>query len=152
FIAIGLIIQIISIFNYFCLVLSEISTRSKEILVKKINGASDRGLGIQFFWEAALQSALGVVLAAGLLVVVGINNLVPYDVSSSFIQPSFYIILVVVYALITIIAGLYPLMLVFNTKINTLLDTSKSVVFGNNTTQRILTTIQFTVSLTVLIA
>lgn len=152
FIAIGIIILIISIFNYFCLVLSEISTRSKEILVKKINGASTRGLGIQFFWEAALQSALGVVLAAGLLALVGINKLLPYDVSSLFIQPSFYIILVVVFALITIIAGLYPLMLVFNTKIHSLLDTSKSVVFGNNTTQRVLTTIQFTVSLTVLIA
>lgn len=108
---IGLLILIISVINFTNLSTVQSTSRAKEIMVKKVIGASRRFIMFQFLAESTIFSVLALVVSLGFVRLViplfekytGITIL-----SGSLISPQLYGGLFIFSIIIGVLAGLYP--------------------------------------------
>ena len=104
-------IIIITLFNYTNLSLAIKSKKSKNIGIKKLMGASNYSIALQFMLEGVLLSLLAVVIVAELifLLVPFFNNLMDVSINSNLYQePKILLILVFIAFVIGVLASITP--------------------------------------------
>ncbi|MCW5911080.1 MAG: ABC transporter permease [Cyclobacteriaceae bacterium] len=109
FLAVGIAVLLIALFNFINLSTARATERAREVGVRKVIGAVRRQLMVQFLCESFLTTALSVLLSVFLLFVfVPILN----DISGKAITISFNAVSVLVIlgatVLVSSLAGVYP--------------------------------------------
>ncbi|MEX8548166.1 MAG: ABC transporter permease [Mucilaginibacter sp.] len=109
-IVLALIILIITGVNFTNLYISQAYKRSKEIGIKKVNGIIKRQITLQFLLEIYIQCLIALIVAVGIVIIAlpYFNQLLQVKLLVSGIN--FHIIVQLFLALIsiTLIAGIYP--------------------------------------------
>jgi putative ABC transport system permease protein len=108
---IALFVLIIACINFMNLSTARATQRAKEVGLRKVVGASRRTLMGQFLGESVLYTFLGLLLALGfvLLVLPFFNAFSERHLSLAYLlNPSGFFILVLVFFVTGLLAGLYP--------------------------------------------
>lgn len=108
---IGIVTLLIALFNYINLATARSLDRSREVGVRKVIGAQRNQLISQFFFESALTNSIAILLAIVLAELLQplANNLWETEVTLSFLtNPWLPITILGVFLFSTLLAGLYP--------------------------------------------
>jgi ABC-type antimicrobial peptide transport system permease subunit len=107
---IALLIVLIACINFTNVSTSLSVQRSKEIGIKKVNGAHRRQLIRQFMGEAFHQAFLGFIVAMMLVELIRpqFNQLTGKEISIPYLNPLFLLALAGLVGLVTLLAGSYP--------------------------------------------
>ncbi|MFI5153236.1 MAG: ABC transporter permease [Chitinophagales bacterium] len=147
----ALLILIIALVNYINLSTARSLERSKEVGLRKVVGATKFQLVRQFLTESFLLNALGIVL--GFLIfklsLPGFSLLINQQVTNlQTSDSSFWISVVLVFALGTIIAGFYPAFILSSFQpIQTLKQSSSFGKSGSAFLRKFLVIFQFTAAI-----
>jgi putative ABC transport system permease protein len=109
-IVLAIIILVVTGVNFTNLYVSQANKRSKEIGIKKVNGIFRAQITFQFLTEIFLQCLLAFVIAfgIGLIGLPYFNQLLGADLLISGISVKIILQLLVALVLLTLLAGLYP--------------------------------------------
>lgn len=110
-IAVAALIQLIACINYMNLSTARASKRAKEVGVRKIIGADNKGLVLQFLLESVALSLGAVLIALPLLVLVlpWINEATGANIPRTiFAEPAIWCLLFVLGTVTGLLAGSYP--------------------------------------------
>lgn len=106
------LLLVISIINFVNMFTAQAISRAKEVGIKKVIGAKRKSLIFQFLAETALQCLIALLLSVMLLegFLPYLNQLFNLSLSFSFSQSNLLIIiqLVVLLLIVTLLAGIYP--------------------------------------------
>ncbi|WP_317987643.1 ABC transporter permease [Parachryseolinea silvisoli] len=110
FLIISIFILAIAWINYINLSTARALERAREVGIKKAIGARRRQLMLQFIFESVLINFLGVLIAVGLamLLLPVWGEIVNKDLSFDFTDIRFWIILIVLFAVGSLMSGAYP--------------------------------------------
>jgi putative ABC transport system permease protein len=110
FSAIALFILVIACINFMNLSTARSSNRAKEVGVRKVMGSLRAHLVRQFLTESILLSAFAFVLALiiAYLALPFYNSISQLNLSLPFFSVQFYLLLIVGFLLVGLLAGLYP--------------------------------------------
>jgi predicted permease len=110
FSAVGIVVLLIAIFNFINLSTARAMFREKEIGVRKVVGAQQNQLVMQFLSEALTVSffAMGLALALLVLFLPILNSVVGKSLEIPFSSLSFLLVLGLATLLIGFFAGIYP--------------------------------------------
>ena len=151
---VGFVILMVSILNYINMSTSLVRTRTSEIAMKKISGASKKAIGFQFIKETAFIGFIALLLSI-LLVYLGLpvfrsligSNLKPF----LFSHIKFFIsCCIILWGIVSILAGFYPAAILSGVRPLTLFNKSS----GNNSGfigKNVLITAQFVISILLVI-
>ena len=110
FVAVGTIVMLIAVFNFINLCTARAMNRAKEVGVRKVVGAGQKQLMIQFLLETFIMIALAVVFALFILqVFLDVLN----DVSGKLLvlplnDARFIAVMLMATLMLTVLSGLYP--------------------------------------------
>jgi len=110
-IGLAILIQLIACINFMNLATARASKRAKEVGVRKIIGADNKGLVIQFLVESCILSVAAVLIALPLLIIVlpWINKATGVDFPRTvFAEPAVWFLLIGVAIVTGLLAGSYP--------------------------------------------
>jgi putative ABC transport system permease protein len=151
---VALLILILALVNYMSLSTARATLRAKEVGVRKISGASRKSLAAQFYTESTLYAIIS--FGAGYILCYALKpwflNLLQLNIDNSFLYSPLVLSLLLGLLLITIlIAGSYPSVVLsgFNPVIT--LKGKMSSKAGGITVRKIFTTLQFTISICLII-
>lgn len=155
FLSIGIFIIVIACVNFINLTTARAGSRSKEIGIRKVLGAGKANLVFQFLGEAILITLISAELALVLMELLRplFSNLIAKEVS--FGNDLTYLLLILALpfpVLIGIIAGSYPAFYLNRQKPLSSLKKEKTSGKGALTFRRILITVQFTISIFLIVA
>lgn len=140
----GFFVLIITSLNYINLTNILFSTRNKEIGVRKVNGARQRHIFLQFLTDTLLSTLIAFNLALILikLILPWFNSLMDTNID---VDPNLNSLLLMVLILIVtiILSGLYPALRYSFLKPVTLMKPVANSLGGKGYSRRILTTFQF---------
>lgn len=108
--SIGIVILIVSMINYINFTISQSAKRNAEIGIRKVFGATSKGIILQCATESLVFVSLGVCLAIGIYYLFSqeLQVIVGYKLSLRDVNSTYFIlVIVVVLPLITILAGVY---------------------------------------------
>jgi len=108
---IGLFLLVIACVNFINLATAQAVNRSKEVGIRKVLGSGRKQLVIQFISETFIITLFAVLLATGIseAALPYLNSLLELKLSAAFImQPAILLFLAAVLAGVTLLAGLYP--------------------------------------------
>lgn len=108
----AIIVLVVSGVNFTSLYVSQSNRRSKEVGIKKVNGSSKRQIAVQFLTEIFFQCLLALILSF-IIVIIGLpyfNQLLDVNLLISGISLKIIIQLSIALLLLTMIAGVYPAM------------------------------------------
>jgi putative ABC transport system permease protein len=155
FTLIAIFVLLIACFNFINLSTAKASSRGKEIGIKKVAGADQVTMIVQFMLESLLLVAIALVLA---LILVGLllgvfNNISgkSFNLTDLF-QFKFVISFIVVGLLAGFISGIYPALYLSSFKPVTVLKGEAVSGKGNGRLRQILVVIQFSLSILIAIA
>ncbi|HBC78247.1 MAG TPA: hypothetical protein DEO60_00870 [Bacteroidales bacterium] len=155
FTLIALFVLLIACFNFINLSTAKASGRTKEIAVKKVTGADQKTLIMQFMLESFFLVLLALVLALilmGLLLPV-FNNISGKSFTLSDLFHIRFIVSILIAGSATgIIAGLYPALYLASFKPVTILKGASVSGKGNGRLRQILVVIQFALSILIAVA
>jgi putative ABC transport system permease protein len=147
---IGIFLIVIACVNFINLATAQAVTRSKEVGVRKVLGSSRKQLALQFLGETALivitAIILAVIVAAAALPF--LNKLLETQISIHFIYyPSVSIFLLSAAMLVTLLAGIYPAVILsgFN-PITALKSKVTAKMIGGISLRRGLVVLQFAIA------
>ncbi len=106
----AVIILIVTGVNFTGLYISQANKRAKEVGIKKVNGIARRQIALQFLLEIFLQCVIALIIAVG-VVLIGLpyfNQLLGVDLLISGINLTILGQLSVALVLLTLVAGIYP--------------------------------------------
>lgn len=151
---VGLLILIIASINYVNLTTALTSQRAKEVGVKKIIGAGQGRLFIQFLSETTLLTLLAVGLALG-LIAIGLpffNDFTENQFSLDFHNGTLWLLLLGSTGLTIVLSGVYPSVLL--SSLNPVQALKGNNVLGtrNSGFRRGLVVVQFTISIVLIIS
>jgi putative ABC transport system permease protein len=152
--AIGLLILIIAAINFMNLSTAQAGKRAKEVGVKKVSGSSQSLLAAQFITETVILSMLAMMVAVLLteLALPQINNLMDITLKVEYFNPWYTLpLLLLVSVVIGILAGAYPAFYLSSFDPVRVLKGSSGN--GNDLInfRRILTTLQFSISIILIV-
>jgi putative ABC transport system permease protein len=109
--AIGLVILLMSCFNYINLTTARFSARIREIGIRKVVGAQRKQLVTQFLMESSIFSLIAFILSFALIILFApvINDILGYNISLDFF--SSYSLLALVFStglFAALLSGSYP--------------------------------------------
>jgi putative ABC transport system permease protein len=110
-IGIGALIQLIACINFMNLATARASKRAKEVGIRKVIGADNKGLLLQFLVESSILSVAAVFIALPVLIIVlpWINQATGADIPrTTFSEPAVWGLLVGVALVTGLLAGSYP--------------------------------------------
>jgi len=110
-IGIAILIQLLACINFMNLATARASKRAKEVGVRKIIGAGEIGLVVQFLGESLLLSVLAELITMPLLasLLPWLNQLTGADIQRTlFTDPAVWLMLAVIAGVTGILAGSYP--------------------------------------------
>jgi len=154
FTAIAILILGIAIINFTNLSTARASLRAKEIALRKTVGASRRQLISQFLGEAILTTTIALMLA---FVIVEIslpwfNDFVSKLLNfGSFADPSVQLGLIALVAVIGLGAGAHPAFKLSSYRPASVLHSQNTALSGSAKLRSVLTTLQFTISIGLMI-
>ncbi|MEQ8712485.1 MAG: FtsX-like permease family protein [Cyclobacteriaceae bacterium] len=151
---VGFFVVLIAAFNFMNLSTARSANRAKEVGMRKVLGAMRGQLRVQFLLESLIVSFIALLLALGLLFVVG--NYVTLDLS---MNPALYllgqsnlVVVIVVGALVIgILAGIYPAFLLSNFGILKVLKGNFKTGKTGVMLRKVLVVVQFTASVAMII-
>lgn len=109
--AVALVILVIACMNYMNLATARSMNRAKEVGVRKVNGAFQSNIMMQFTAEAVIFSMIGIVFAFVILFLMlpAFSGLVDRSFDANlFLTPTFWVVLIGTGLLVGLIAGSYP--------------------------------------------
>jgi putative ABC transport system permease protein len=115
----GLVVLLISCVNYANLATAQGASRAKEIGMRRVVGAKRWQVATQFLSEAAVMSCVALlcsVLLAGLILLAIGSSAIAAVVLATLATAQFWLTLVGILAIVTVIAGFYPAFVVSNVK------------------------------------
>lgn len=155
FTLIAIFVLLIACFNFINLSTAKAAGRSKEIAVKKVAGADQKTLIIQFMVESFFLVFVALIAAfilMGLLLPLFNNTSGKNFILSDLINFRFIISLLAVGSLTGIIAGLYPALYLAAFKPVSILKGETVSTKGNGKLRQILVITQFTLSILIAVA
>ncbi len=110
FFAVGLMVLLIAIFNFVNLSTARATHRAKDVGIRKVVGALYKQLIAQFLVESFILTALGVLIALGLLQLFMplLNDISGKSLVVPFTSPAFLLTAGAATVMISLLAGLYP--------------------------------------------
>lgn len=155
FAAIGLFILIIALVNYVNLVTARSTQRLKEVGVRKAIGARKSQLAIQFLTESFYFCFLAFALAIATVKIYlpAYSELVDEELTFGFLQNLELILILFGLSLfVSLLSGFYPAAVLSALRPTNLMNQSGGTVVGRNLFRRILTGLQFFISIVLIIA
>ncbi|MGN6181276.1 MAG: ABC transporter permease [Mucilaginibacter sp.] len=151
---VALLILVLALVNYMSLSTAKATLRAKEVGVRKVSGASRGSLAAQFYTESALYAVLSFVLGYILCYTLKpwFLNILQLNIDNSFLySPLILLLLFGLLVLTILIAGSYPSVVLsgFNPVITLKGKFGKKA--GGVTVRKIFTTLQFTISVSLII-
>jgi len=152
--AVAMVMLIIACINYMNLTTARSAKRAKEIGIRKVSGATKASLVVQFLTESVLSAVIAVLLSMGLLMLLlpVFNQLSGKSFSiGTLLQPQILVILTSMVLFVGFASGSYPAF--YLSKFNPIyvLKSSLAKSSGNIVLRRVLITIQFSISIVMLI-
>ncbi len=155
FIVIAICILLIACFNYINLSTAKASTRAKEIGIKKVAGADQKTIMLQFLFESFVLVTIALVLAIlidGLFLNV-FNSISGKHFSlTDLFHAKFIISIIVVWLLAGFVAGSYPAFYLSSFKPVDVLKGESGYGKANTGLKKILVVFQFTISILIAIS
>ena len=113
FMSIAILILLIACINFMNLATARATERSKEVGLRKVMGALRKQLIGQFILESVMFTTLAAILSIGLLQLImpAYTKLLGYKLPAYFSNPMLYIFLIAVIAVVGLLAGSYPALL-----------------------------------------
>jgi len=110
FLAVGIVVLLIAIFNFINLATARAIQRAREVGVRKAIGAFRRQLVAQFLGESLFMTGVSVIIALFLLQVFLplMNSIAGKAISVPFINPYFALSIIAFALLVSLLAGIYP--------------------------------------------
>jgi ABC-type antimicrobial peptide transport system permease subunit len=142
---IAIALLLIAVINYVNLVTARMIKRSKEIVVRKILGSNRISLFMQMIRESGIMTAAGL-LSATLLMQLSLplyNQLIEKELEFNFFSPSVILAYLLLFVLITLLAGAYPAWIMCSPSFNGLSEVKLS---GKSLLRKVLVTFQFVLS------
>ena len=146
---IGFLIIVMACINFINLSTAQAAGRSKEVGIRKVLG-SNRG---QLFWQMLVETKFIVLISALIALVLAwlaiplIKNVVSIEENLSLLNPQSFLFLISIVVLVTILAGIYPSVVLsgFN-PITALKNKISSASVGGISLRRSLVVLQFSIS------
>jgi len=148
------LILLLALVNYMSLSTARSTLRAKEVGVRKVTGASRKSLAMQFYVESALYACLSFTLGYILCVFFksAFLNILQLKIDDSFFYSDTVLMSLTGLLLLTIlIAGSYPSIILSAFKPVVTLKGKMSKHTGGITVRKIFTTLQFTISVALII-
>lgn len=147
------LILLLALINYMSLTTARAASRSKEIGIRKVNGASKKEIAFQFYIESALFISISFIVAGLLSFLLKdfFFSLLDISIDSSFfLNGNFIAILISVYFLSILAAGLYPAIIMSSFRP---VDNFRKVQneLGGNMVRKVCTTLQFIIAVILII-
>ena len=155
FTLIAVFVLLIASFNFINLSTAKASGRTKEIGIKKVTGADQKTLIIQFMLESFFLVLIALVLA---LILMGLSLPLFNNISgksfilSDLLRVKFIISILVVGLVTAVIAGLYPALYLASFKPVTVLKGESVSGKGNGKLRQVLVIVQFALSILIAVA
>ncbi|GAC1300569.1 MAG: ABC transporter permease [Mucilaginibacter sp.] len=151
---VAILILLLALVNYMSLSTARATLRAKEVGVRKVSGASRKTIAAQFYVESALFTILSFILGYLLcyLITPWFLNVLQLKIDNAFLYSPLVLILLFCLLVLTIlIAGSYPSLVLsrFNPVITLKGKMSKQT--GGITVRKIFTTLQFAISVGLII-
>jgi putative ABC transport system permease protein len=146
---VAVLILLLALVNYMSLSTARATLRAKEIGVRKISGASRKSVAAQFYVESALFSGLSFILGYVLCYSfkpVFLNVLQLKIDDSFFYNPTVLLILFALLMVTILVAGSYPSLVLSAFKPVVILKGKMSKQAGGIMVRKIFTTLQFAIS------
>ena len=153
--AIGLVILLIACINFVNLSTARAARRAREVMVRKVAGASRGTLVLQFLGESLISVTLAMGLAIALTecVLPSANAFLNFGARFDYWRDPTLIGWVALGTLVlAVLAGLYPAFVLSSFRPATVLREVSAHSHGTNRTRQVLVTLQFVVSITLIVA
>ncbi|MEO1032502.1 MAG: FtsX-like permease family protein, partial [Bacteroidota bacterium] len=154
FVLITILILMIAIANYTNLATAQSTTRSAEIGVRKVMGASKKQVFFQFISEATTVTVISTIIALGVsvLCIPYFNDITGQSFSRmELIQPLPLFMLLIFSVVVSALAGLYPALILSNSKVISILKQGFRSTGGNGLLKKSLIVGQFAISVFLII-
>ncbi len=151
---IALLILIIACANYTNLATAQSVSRTGEIGIRKVMGASKQQVFLQFISESFIITFIAAALAFALsiLLIPSFNSIAgKHFTSNDLLQPVPVFALMIFSLLVSFFAGLYPALVLSRTQIMGVLKKGFSFTGGNNMLRKTLIVVQFGISVFLII-
>ncbi len=151
---VALLTLVLALVNYMSLSTARATLRAKEVGVRKVSGASRKTIALQFYVESALFTVLSFVLGYLLcyLFTPWFLNIIQLQIDNSFLYSPLVLSLLMALLVTTVlIAGAYPSLVLSSFKPVVTLKGKMSKMAGGITVRKVFTTLQFTISVGLII-
>jgi len=151
---VAILVLLLALVNYMSLSTARATLRAKEIGVRKVSGASRKNIAKQFYVESALFALISFVLGYFLCYVFKplFLNALKLNINSSFLYSPIVLALMAGLLIVTIlVAGSYPSLMLSSFKPVTTLKGKMSKQSGGVTVRKVFTTLQFAISVGLII-
>jgi len=151
---VALLILLLALVNYMSLSTARATLRAKEVGVRKVSGASRKTIAMQFYVESAVFTCLSFILGYILcyLFKPWFLNVLQLKIDNSFLySPLVISMLFALLAITIIVAGSYPSLVLSAFKPVVTLKGKMSKQAGGITVRKIFTTLQFSISVGLII-
>jgi len=148
------LILLLALVNYMSLSTARSTLRAKEIGVRKVSGASRASLAIQFYVESALYTVISFVLGYILCYTFKSSflGILQLKMDDSFLySPLMFAVLLVLLLVTLLVAGSYPSIVLSSFKPVVTLKGKMSKQAGGVMVRKVFTTLQFTISVGLII-
>jgi putative ABC transport system permease protein len=148
------LILLLALVNYMSLSTARATLRAKEVGVRKVAGASRKAIAIQFYVESALFTVLSFILGYLLcyLITPWFLNVLELKIDNSFLySPQVLLLLGGLLLLTALVAGSYPSLVLSAFKPVVTLKGKMGKQAGGVTVRKIFTTLQFAISIGLII-
>jgi ABC-type antimicrobial peptide transport system, permease component len=155
FSAIALFILLIACINYMNLSTARSALRAREIGIRKVVGAMRREIIVQFLSESILITFISLILAIGLtlLTLPWLNDLSSQQLTiKTLLQWPILLTLLVVPVIVGLLSGIYPALFMSSFQPVRVLKGLFKVGGGNISFRKVLVTVQFTISIILIIS
>ena len=154
FIIISLLILLIASANYTNLATAQSTSRSGEIGMRKVMGASKRQVFIQFISESTTITFIAAIFALliGVLAIPSFNDITGQAFEQfDLLQPLPILLLVIFCVIVSFLAGLYPALVLSGAKVMSVLKSGFSSTGGKGILKKSLIVGQFAISVFLII-
>ncbi|QEC79837.1 ABC transporter permease [Mucilaginibacter ginsenosidivorax] len=151
---VAVLILLLALVNYMSLSTARATLRAKEVGVRKVSGASRKSIAMQFYVESALFTGISFVLGYCLcyLCKPWFLNVLQLKIDNSFLYSPMVLGLMFALLVITVlIAGSYPSLVLSAFKPVITLKDKMSTQAGGATVRKVFTTLQFAISVGLII-
>ncbi|UOE52152.1 ABC transporter permease [Mucilaginibacter sp. SMC90] len=151
---VALLILLLALFNYMSLSTARATLRAKEIGVRKVSGASRKGIAMQFYVESAVFSVISFVLGCLLCFLFKpvFLNILQLEIDTTFLfSPLILFLLLGLLILTILLAGSYPSLVLSGFKPAVTLKGKMGKQTGGVIIRKVFTTLQFSISVGLII-